>query len=82
MSRVTGIHFRYTCILYLQYHSSKHTIDIEVTSMLIEHKQQQNIKFKAGLFPGYTHIVTDIVDLCSLTKFDIHKYFGEIRVVK
>ena len=44
MSRVTGIHFRYTCILYLQYHSSKHTIDIEVTSMLIEHKQQQNTK--------------------------------------
>ena len=79
---VTGIHFYYTCILYLQYHSSKHTMDIEETSMLIEHKQQRKSKFKARLFPGYMHTVTDTADLCSLTKFDIHKYFGEIRVVK
>ena len=43
-------------------------MDIEETSMLIEHKQQRSSKFKARLFPGYIHTVTDIADLCLLTK--------------
>ena len=62
MSRVTDINFYYTCNFYLQYHSSKHAIDIEETSLLIEHKQKRNSKFKARLFPGYMKTVTDIAD--------------------